>query len=512
PTPEPPTPEPPTPEPPTPEPPAPAPGEPTITRFVLVDAATDTDLFELEDGMTLNRDTLPQQLNIRAEVSGTVGSVRFGLNDIADYQVENEVPYTLEEDDEGNYRPWTPEDGGYALTATPYSGIEGTGTAYASRTINFVVTSGQQPTNDEPTITRFVLVDAATDADLFELEDGMTLNRDTLPQQLNIRAEVSGAVGSVRFGLNNVADFNTENVAPFALAEDNDSDYRPWTPEDGGYVLTATPFSQVEGGGTAYTARTIRFVISSDSADSTGSVTTNQPPRITASNRSDIRGSVISFQLTATDAEMDALTYITSGLPTGLTVNNSTGLITGTLNAAPGVYPVTIIVSDGVNPAVASTIQWTVTDPAAPSNPQPPAPQPPTPTPQPSAPQPPAPQPPTTSDPSVVRFVVVDANTEQDLFVLTEGMNIDLSRHSSINIRAEVNGTVGSVRFSLNDTANYHVENVAPYALAGDNWGNYRVWTMGNGQYTLTATPYSGADGSGTAYTPRSITFTMSGR
>ena len=79
-----------------------------------------------------------------------------------------------------------------------------------------------------------------------------------------------------------------------------------------------------------------------------------------------------------------------------------------------------------------------------------------------------------------------------------------------LNVRAETSpATVGSVRFALDDNSNYRTETAAPYALTGDDAGNYRPWTPSVGTHTLKATPYTGAAASGTAGKALTVTFTV---
>jgi hypothetical protein len=53
------------------------------------------------------------------------------------------------------------------------------------------------------------------------------------------------------------------------------------------------------------------------------------------------------LQIAASDPDGDTLTYGATGLPNGVSINASTGLISGSVNAAPGSYPVTVSVTDG---------------------------------------------------------------------------------------------------------------------------------------------------------------------
>jgi hypothetical protein len=74
-----------------------------------------------------------------------------------------------------------------------------------------------------------------------------------------------------------------------------------------------------------------------------------------------------SLQLDGGSPDGLTLTYSASGLPTGLTINASSGLISGTITATPGSYTVTASVSDGTKSA-SQTFTWDVTNPG----PQPP--------------------------------------------------------------------------------------------------------------------------------------------
>ena len=73
-------------------------------------------------------------------------------------------------------------------------------------------------------------------------------------------------------------------------------------------------------------------------------------------------GSSVSLQLVAADPNADALTYLASGLPPGLTLNATTGLISGAPTSI-GNYGVAITASDGIN-VFSMNFTWTVTDAA----------------------------------------------------------------------------------------------------------------------------------------------------
>ncbi len=77
-------------------------------------------------------------------------------------------------------------------------------------------------------------------------------------------------------------------------------------------------------------------------------------------------GDAVSLPIGASDTAAGTLGYSASGLPTGLSINSSTGLISGTISGSigVGVYTSTVTVTDGMNSAVDS-FAWTVSAAAA---------------------------------------------------------------------------------------------------------------------------------------------------
>src|SRR5262249_43602476 len=93
--------------------------------------------------------------------------------------------------------------------------------------------------------------------------------------------------------------------------------------------------------------------------------TVNSPPTI--SNPGNLTGTVgtaVDITIGASDPEGQALTFSASGLPTGLSINASSGRITGT-PTVPGTFTVSITVRDPGNQTANAGFNWSI-NPAAP--------------------------------------------------------------------------------------------------------------------------------------------------
>jgi hypothetical protein len=112
----------------------------SVTSLTLVNADTDQDVGTLTNGMVVSYGQLgTRRINIRANVSGTAGSVVFGFDSNSTYKMENHMPYTIGGDNSGDYNPWTPTAGSHTVTATPYSSYNGGGTAGCPVTVSFTI-------------------------------------------------------------------------------------------------------------------------------------------------------------------------------------------------------------------------------------------------------------------------------------------------------------------------------------------------------------------------------------
>src|SRR5262245_2349842 len=127
-----------------------------VVSLSLINADTDQPIagFDpLTDGATLNLALLPtRNLNLRANVTGTVGSVRFGLDASPTFRVDDSSPYSLAGDTNGNYVAWTPLVGQHTVTATPFRMTRARGPAGKAHTVRITVVDGTGP-NQPPTVS-----------------------------------------------------------------------------------------------------------------------------------------------------------------------------------------------------------------------------------------------------------------------------------------------------------------------------------------------------------------------
>jgi hypothetical protein len=363
---------------------------PSVTGFVLINAATQQVVGPLGSGATIDLSQVGTALNIRADVQGTVGSVTFSLDGVV-FSRENLAPYALAGGNGASFNAWRPSVGPHTLRAVPTTRANGSGQSGTALQITFNVISGaaiNPPSSTPPppppplVVTGFVLVNASTQQDIRALAPGDTIDLAKEGSSLNIRAEFSGAVASMTFTLDG-ATARLENGAPYSLAGETSGTYNSWTPTVGSHTLNATPFAIASGGGSPGTPLAISF-----------SVISSPPP-------------------------------------------------------AP------------------------------------------------------------TSSLAVTKLTLIDTVTQQDIRALTSGDGIDLfTEGSSLNVRADGTSSIACVVFIL-DGVTFGVENVAPFALAADSNGKYNRWTPAVGKHTLRAVPYPKANATGTPGDALEVAFTV---
>lgn len=226
-----------------------------VASLTLVNASTGADIGVLTNQDTLNLNRVGRHLNIRANtLPDQVGSVVFQLNGTV-FGTDNQPPYTLAGDDNGEYRAWTPAAGTYTLTVTPYAEADGKGEAGTPLTLTFTVIKANE-------VASLVLVNAETGLDIRTLQQGDIIDLKQVGRKLNIRANtLPFLVGSVVFTLDGYS--RTENFFPYALAGFNylRLRYNSWTPAPGSHTLKATPYSRFHGQGEAGVAHQVQFTV-----------------------------------------------------------------------------------------------------------------------------------------------------------------------------------------------------------------------------------------------------------
>ncbi len=107
-----------------------------VTALSLYEANSNNKLTSLTNNVTIDlADYAGTDLNIRAVVFGSVGSVKFGVNSNSNVRTENFSSFDLA----GTGGIWTPSVGTYTITATAYTGHDTTGSAGSSISVTFKV-------------------------------------------------------------------------------------------------------------------------------------------------------------------------------------------------------------------------------------------------------------------------------------------------------------------------------------------------------------------------------------
>jgi endo-1,4-beta-xylanase len=198
---------------------------------------------------------------------------------------------------------------------------------------------GQVPSTMQANMARFAAL--GVDVAVTELDDRIQLPASSanLTQQasdfaavVNDCLAVSRCVGVTQWGIGDADSWIPGAFSGFGAATMFDQNYQPKPAFNS--VVAALGGS---GGGTGNT-----ITVTSPGAQS-GTV-----------------GTAASVQVRATDsAAGQTLTYSATGLPTGLSISSSTGLISGTPTAS-GSFTSTIMVSDGTGAAGTASVGWTI--------------------------------------------------------------------------------------------------------------------------------------------------------
>ena len=240
-------------------------GEPSL--FTLIDADNDAPIAAydpISQGAVLDLSTLPNALNIEVDASELMDqfdAVEFVLNGTS-VRTEFVAPYALFGDVSGDFAPGSLPVGDHVLQA--YVLVRGE-RMYVTE-VSFSVVNGSALA-----INSFVVVDADSDAELFELVEGASANISDLPSSVNLMAKAGSQVKSVLFDINGGFYQRVENVRPFALFGDIDGDFLAGALPPGEHTLTVTPYSEVMLGGEAGVPLVVNFTLTG-SAGKTGAM------------------------------------------------------------------------------------------------------------------------------------------------------------------------------------------------------------------------------------------------
>src|SRR5439155_16327516 len=129
-------------------------------------------------------------------------------------------------------------------------------------------------------------------------------------------------------------------------------------PTGAGFDPTSKTFSWTPGFDQAGPYPGVTFTVTDGTAPVSETIAitignTNRTPVLAAiGNKSGSEGSLLTFTVTASDADLDALTYGASGLPAGATFDTATRTFSWTPGFdQAGPYAVTVTVTDGTAPA-----------------------------------------------------------------------------------------------------------------------------------------------------------------
>jgi hypothetical protein len=177
------------------------------------------------------------------------------------------------------------------------------------------------------------------------LEDPSSYSSEVTRIQ-NAGGQVTGYSSSTGFYIHAktiIADYGTSSAKAFAGSENFSSNSLSNNRELG--LITADP-GMVSGLETTFNGDFTGSAAGKVAIISPGSMTTAV-------------GTAVTYQVQAIDTATGSLSYSASGLPTGLSISSSTGVISGTASTA-GTYNVTLTGKDSSGPSGSASFTWTV--------------------------------------------------------------------------------------------------------------------------------------------------------
>jgi O-glycosyl hydrolase len=152
----------------------------------------------------------------------------------------------------------------------------------------------------------------------------------------------------VTFALSGTGTANGATVTPYLTNASSDTAAQPTIPVSGGAFTATIPARSL-----------VTYDITAGSTGAGNVVTVTNP-----GNQAGATGTAASVPIHASDsAAGQTLSYSAAGLPAGLSINSSTGLISGTPTAG-GTSTVTVTVRDATGASGSTTFTWAVAAPA----------------------------------------------------------------------------------------------------------------------------------------------------
>ena len=291
------------------------------------------------------------------------------------------------------------------------------------------------------------------------LQDGDVIESSALPgQNLTIVAlvpdgsAIAGAVESVRLNLNNQT-FKTESIEPYALFGDNSGDFRSGNIPFGDNAIKLEFFDRDGAGGQLLETIEANFTIVPETVSNAAPVAADDT--FTADAGVSVVGNVLADNGAGADLDPDGDALVVS--PGNSTVDNGTlalnpdGSFTYTPNAGfSGTDSFSYVVSDG-DLTDEATVDILI-NPPSPSSATP-----------------------------VAEIGLFNADDDRLIQILQDGDVIESSALPGQNLTivalvpdgSAIAGAVESVRLNLNNQT-FKTESIEPYALFGDNSGDFR--------------------------------------
>ncbi|MEM8896640.1 MAG: malectin domain-containing carbohydrate-binding protein [Bacteroidota bacterium] len=331
---------------------------------------------------------------------------------------------------------------------------------------------------DQLAIQHMSLLNADNASEIQKLTDGDVLLLSELPSKLAVTADIGdcqGKIRSVRFELSGPQSLNrVENLSPYSMYGDTRGNHRAYSFEPGDYTLAVTPYSSFHGKGTRGESMVVSFTVREKPDCSKSSV--NADP-----------GDSQTISCETGTATLDGSASVGEKFlwvgPSGFRSDKKVATV-----RVPGKYTLSAEGSQGCKDQKTITVLKCFIPPSdEPDNPDI-----------------------NCFQPTIKELYLINAQSNKQIELLEDGAVLGLNQLPDyLNIQAAPKNCMqktGSVFFELfGPDSRRRTESKEPFALFGDNSGNYLRWKPRIGKYRLRVTPYAlpgrkGAKGASVMY------------